>query len=230
MKPPIERILFWFRDGKGPVPDLIRKLYPLSMLWNRLINASYQGKRLKLVILYYNAEEPYKRVLEQMPHGIHSYGGHIQYQTFLDLKSFARLSIEKQTQLLWERTYEAFKDISSKTHNPELAKAAEYAFKAGLSNNLNLDFVLLEKVFPYREGELTLSLWFRFENEKSHSLLRVETSNGRAYEVPIDSAEPDSEFFFEMYRSIDFSRGKVVVKGARDVDYLPWKHTLREEW
>lgn len=46
------------------------------------------------------------------------------------------------------------------------------------------------------------------------------------FEKNIDSTKNGVEFFLEMYKAIELKDNTIIIKGRKDVDYLPLKISL----
>ncbi len=229
MKKIIDRTLFWFRDGSNQLQDLDKKYFAMGNLLNRLLCDSYQGKKIQFINIYFRTEQTYELNPNASKNHAHFYGGHLNYNAVLDLSSFNKLGETEQDEFVWKRAYEILKEASITIKNKELLKACEYAYKKGMEIGLNPDYKMVEKNIELFDQVLKASVWVNFKKDGMRSKFTLEKDNKIVFEKEIDRTENGIEFFLEMYKDIDLEDNNVIIKGRRDVEYLPLKIPIKKE-
>ncbi|TGV02131.1 hypothetical protein [Flavivirga rizhaonensis] len=229
MKRIIERTLFWFMDGDEQKSAMDNRYFSLGTLLNRLMGERYEGKRIKFINIYFNTEETYK-IHPQVPkHNTHFYGGHLNYDDVFDLNSFNKMTEIEQDQFIWKRAFEILKEASIAIKNKELLKACEYAYKKGIEINLNPDYRMVENDIVLFDQALKASVWVNFKKEGMYSKFTLEKENEIIFEQEIDKTKNGIEFFLEMYKDIELKDHDIIIKGRKDVEYLPLTIPIKKE-
>lgn len=76
--------------------------------------------------------------------------------------------------------------------------------------------------------ELRVSLWINFIIDGMYSKLTIENDDEIIFEKEIDKTKKGVEFFLEIYKTLEFDGNNVIIKGRKDVDYLPLKVPISE--
>ena len=222
MKRLIDRTLFWFEDVER-LQSLSESFFSLSTLLNRLLNETYQGQPIKFINIYFLTEETYRVHPKTQKRHVNNFGGHVSYNDVFNLDEFMNLSTSNRLQFIWKRGYEILCHVSREIGNDSLFNSSEYAYRKGLELNLNPDYKLIETNVFLGETLVNASIWINFKNEKMYSKLSLEKNGIVVFEKDIDSAKNGVEFFLEMYKSISADGDSIVIKGRKDVSYLPLK-------
>lgn len=230
MKTKIDRTLFWFNDGREDLHYLHEKFYGLAHLLNRLLNEKYDGKKLKFINFEFNTEKTYE-LFSVTPKNTPFYsGGHLKYNGVFDINEFMKLSWSEQSKFVWERAHQYFIESAQLMKNTDLAKAADYAYHKGLENNLNPDFRAVDSEIILSGKPIRASVWIVFKEDGMYSKLTLEENDNIIFEKYIDKTKNGIGFFMEMYKAISLEGENIVIKGHKDVEYLPLKIPLAEMW
>lgn len=223
----IGRTLFWFKDENEQFSSMTADFFGLATLLNRLLNEKYTGKKIKFINLYFATDKAYESYphLKDQPY---YYGGHLTYDGVFNVSDFNALSWDEKTVYLWEKAYKYIKKSAEFTKNQQLSDAIEYAYAKGIQINLNPDYRLLEINISVSEQPFKVALWINFRGDDMYSTLTIENDKDVIFEKEIDNTKSGVEFFLEMYRALEFDGRNIIIKGSRDVDYLPLKVPLPE--
>lgn len=217
----IDRILFWFKDGSEEQINLNEYFFSLATLLNRLINKYYDGRRIKFINIEFNTDKTYE-LFPILPKGTaYFYGGHLKYYGTWEANQFLLLDEDHRKYFIWDRACKWLIDSAKDIKNPELEKACEVAQIEGRSINLNPDYKLLSKDIVLWGHLINASLWMNFKNDGMYSKLSLEHNGTTIFEKHIDKVRNGVGFFLEMYNGIDVDGNSIVLKGAKDVSYLP---------
>jgi hypothetical protein len=226
----IDRTLFWFKDGAEKLDSLNNRFFCYSALLNRLLNEKYGGKKIKFINLYFYTEATYE-LFPQIEKGkVHYYGGHLSIYNVLDLIQFGKVSYSEQTKLIWGLANDSLKKASEFIKNASFQESCNYAFEKGIEINLNPDFPLIEADGLLYEEGVKATLWINFEDNRMYSNLTLEKNGLLLFRKFIDESKNSNEFFLEMYKKIEFNKNAIVIKGDRDVEYLPLKINLDKDF
>jgi hypothetical protein len=223
MKPLIERALLWFKDSNDRLFFLSEKYFGLSMLLTRLLNERYDGKKIKFININFRTEDVYNSHPDAPKHHTHYYGGHLNYDDVFDHASFTRLSSEDQKKYIWKRSFEVLQEASNSIKNRHLLNASEYAYNKGLETSLNPDYKMLEASLSMHGQLINASIWINFKEDGMYANLVLEKKGVKIFERNIDKAKNGVEFFLEMYTGLGVADNDILIKGKKDVDYLPLK-------
>lgn len=230
MKRKIDRTLFWFRDGKESLDRLSDQFFGLGTLLNRLLNEKYDGKKLKFINFHFNTKNTYE-LFSVTPKNTPFYsGGNLKYNGVFDKDQFLKLSRSEQNKFVWEHAHQYFIESAQLMKNKDLADAADYAYQKGLETNLNQDFRVVDTDIILSGQNVRASVWIIFKEDGMYSKLTLEHEDKVIFEKDIDKTVHGVEFFLEIYRAIVLEGDNIVIKGAKDVDYLPLKIPLAEMW
>lgn len=224
----IERTLFWFKDGDEQLMSINEDFFGVSTLLNRLLNEKYDGKKIKFINLDFSTNMTYELHPALPKDTSYHYGGHLRYYGVLDLAKFNLLNWSKKKHYVWERAYDYIKKSAEATKNKKLLDAVEYAYSKGIEKNLNPDFRLLDIIINISNHQFRSSLWIIFKEDGMYSKLSIENDAEVVFEREIDKTQKGVEFFLEIYKALEFDGSNIIIKGQKDVDYLPLKIPLPE--
>ena len=219
----IERSMFWFKDGDEQLVSVNEDFFGIAILLNRLLNDIYDGKRIKFINLNFFTNRTYELHSVLPKDTPYYYGGHLTYYGLFDVNQFNVLSWDKKKIYVWERACDYIKKSAEFTKNKKLLDAIEYAYSKGIEINLNPDYRLMELNITVSEQQFKIALWINFREDGMYSTLTIENDEGVIFEKEIDKTKKGIEFFLEMYKALEFDGNSIVIKGRKDVDYLPLK-------
>jgi len=219
----IERTLFWFTDASTELVEYNKKFYGLGILLNRLLNEAYDGKKIKFINLELSTDKTYELYSNVPKDEPYYYGGHLRYYGVLDRVEFDKYSEVEQANYLWEKAYNYLTKSAEFIKNKKLLVAAEYAFNKGNEVNLSTDYRVVEQVFDFNGFLFRASVWIYFKEDGMYSEFTLEKENRVLHRKIIDNTDNGIGFFLEIYKSIEFIDDSVIIKGHKDVDYLPLK-------
>jgi hypothetical protein len=162
---------------------------------------------------------------------IHYYGGmggHLRYHGNIDFKDFERIDKKQQSLYIWNEAYRYLQIASRFIKNESLFEASEYAYKNGIETELNLNYRLIETVVTLNDQLTKASVWINFEDDKMISKFTLEKNDKIIFSRDLDSTNLGIESFLEIYKKIDFEKNSFIIKGSREVDYLPMKIAIDE--
>ena len=224
----IGRTLFWFRDGSERIQHLSGQFFGLGTLLNRLLNEKYDGKKIPFINLEFYTEKTYE-LFPAVPKNTHYYsGGDLQYYGWFDKDEFMKLSWSGQSVFLWERGCQYLRESAQLMKNKDLTEAVDYAYHQGHAMELNPDFRAVDTEIVLSGQKIRASVWIVFKEERMYSKLTLEQDGTVIFEKNIDQTANGVEFFLEIYKSISLEGENMVIKGHKDVEYLPLKISLAE--
>jgi hypothetical protein len=229
MKNTINRTMFWFRNGYEDLSSLDIKFVPLGDLLNRLLSESYKGPKIKFINLYLKTEENYELHPVNPKYYTHWYNGVLLYNDVINLQTFKGLDFKMQTQFLWKRGYELLQIAAIDSKNPELLEACKYAYEKGLSMNLNPNFKLITTEVVLHNVALQAAILIKYDTPKMYSHFILEKNGEIIFEKLIDDNRVDFEIFFDFIKKIEVKNNIIILKGQRDIDYLPMKIPISED-
>lgn len=230
MKRKIDRTLFWFRDGRERLSQSTEEFFGLATLLNRLLNEKYNGKKLKFINFEFNTEKTYELSTVTPKNTPYYSGGNLLYYGLFNKDEFLKLSRSEQNKFVWEHAHQYFMESAQLMKNTALAEAADYAYHKGLETNLNQDFRVVDTNIILSEQNVRASVWIIFKEDGMYSKLTLEHEDKIIFEKDIDKTVHGVEFFLEIYRAVLLEGDNIVIKGAKDVDYLPLKIPLADMW
>jgi hypothetical protein len=219
----IERTLFWFSNGDTTLLSLNEAFFHLSVLLNRLINERYDGKKIKYLNIDFATEETYKLHAVLPKNEPYFFGGHLRFYGVFDYEQVIKLDADEQKLLLWEMACKFVKQSATKTKNDSLYEAADYAYKKGIERNLNADYRLVESEVSICGRKFLAAVWIHFKPDGMYSRFALQDGNKILLSKDIDSTKNGIEFFLYMYKRIEAIDNMIIIKGHRDVKYLPLK-------
>lgn len=222
----IERTLFWFKDGDEILSDLNERFFSLGTLLNRLLNEKYFGKRIQFINLDFSTERTYELYPKVPVNEQYFYGGHLRYFGVFDFTQFNNITNDEQYMYVWNKSYEFLSNASKAIKNDKLFEASSYAYQRGMELNLNPDYRVIEKKINFFGKQLNASVWINFKEDGMHSKFTLEKGSEVVYEKNIDNTKNGVELFLEMYKEITQDNDNIIIKGRKDVQYLPLKIPL----
>ncbi|UKN02717.1 hypothetical protein K6119_04210 [Paracrocinitomix mangrovi] len=217
----IVRLLIWFKNPDDSLYELTRLFVPVSMLMNRLLNELYSGKKIKFLNINLRTADSFEKIENASIDYVHSYGGHISIDSILPLDKFNSLSYTEQLYFVWDLAKEAILKISTDLKNNDLSDAVQKAYQKGLDQNIDLDFDLIVEEFQIGNHTFVASLKMEFDKNIVHAHYKIVSDSKSIFNQIIDSTTCDTEFFYEMFKSIVTEGNHIVLKGHEEVDYLP---------
>lgn len=224
----IERSMFWFKDGDEQLVSVNEDFFGIAILLNRLLNDIYDGKKIKFINLNFFTNSTYELHSVLPKDTPYYYGGHLTYYGLFDVNQFNVLSWNEKKIYVWEKACDYIKKSAEFTKNKKLLDAIEYAYLKGIEINLNPDYRLLELNINVAEQQFKIAIWINFREDGMYSTLTIEKDEIVIFEKEIDKTKKGVEFFLEMYKALEFDGNSIVIKGRKDVDYLPLKIALPE--
>lgn len=222
----IDRTLIWFETENGKIHELGDDFFGLSTLLNRLLNEVYEGKKIKFINIYLATEEKYEKFPAVPRNYTHYYGGHLNYYGVFDKDQFSSLNWTEQQKYIWDKAHQYLCKSAQSIKNKKLLEAADYAHAKGINNNLNPDYRMVETDINVSGQQLKASVWVNFKEDGMYSKFTLEKDKEIVFEKEIDKTKKGVEFFLEMYKGIELDNHNIVIKGRKDVDYLPLKIPL----
>lgn len=125
--------------------------------------------------------------------------------------------------------YEYLQTSAKQIKNDSLLDASEYAYKRGLEINLNPDYRVIETDGIVYGQPIKAAVWISFRKEGMLSKLTIEKAGIIIFEKQIDETVNGVEFFLEMYKKIEIDNNTIIIRGSRDVEYLPLKLTIERD-
>ena len=222
----IDRTLFWFKDGDNSLSTLNESFFALSNLLNRLLNENYTGKKIKFINIDFSSEMTYELYPVLPKNEAYYYGGHLRFYGVIKFDEFDELNRNAQSMLIWNKAYEYLQISAKSIKNDNLRQAAEYAYKKGLDLQLNPDYRLIVKNIVIQGKSIEAAIWVKFQKDAMYSIITLEYNGNTIFEKNIDKSPNGVEFFLEMYKSIDVDENNIIIKGRKEVEYLPLKISI----
>lgn len=224
----IERTMFWFNSDQD-IEFLNHKFYFLGSLLNRILNETYNGKKIKFLnIEFYNNPEQLIKAYNR-DYYLHYYGGQLTYKKVVDLNFFATLSYHDQKLFVWEKAYEMLQFASKELKNESLLLSCEHAYHKGIKIELNADYRMIEADVVLFNTTYKASLWVNFFEHEMQANFTLEDKGKIIFKKFIGNAPNGMEFFFIMFKKIEQKGNCIIIKGAKDVEYLPVKILFSEK-
>jgi len=155
------------------------------------------------------------------------YGGYLRYYGTFDREVFESLTFAEQSRYVWDKAHNYLNKAAIFLKNQKLAEAVEYAYQKGLEINLNPDYRLLETDVVLSGQKLKAAVWVNFKEDGMYSKFTLEKSGVVIFEKDIDRTKKGIEFFLEIYKAIELENNSIIIKGVKDVQYLPLKISLK---
>jgi len=211
----IGRTLFWFPNNLGNAKQLNEDFFALATMLNRLLNEKYTGKGIKFINIYFVTNESFQQ------NKLSYYNGHLNCFGIFDFKGFGEIDEQKRPFLVWEAACESLRRASEIIRNDELLDACNYAYSCGIDIHLDPDYRVVETESTINSTTFKASIWIKFKKDGMRAIATLEKDGIEVFEKEIDRTLKGIEFFLEMYKSVEIVPGGIMVKGRRDVEYLP---------
>lgn len=225
----IDRTLFWFKNGDESLLILNDYFFSLGNLLNRLLNEVYNGKKIKFININFYSNDTYHLYPVLPKNEPHFGGGHLRYNGLLDFLKFDVLGEEAQKYFIWGKSFEYLQKTARELKNDDLLEASQYAYQKGIEMKLNPDYRMVEADVMLFGQPLKAAIWLNFKEDKMYSKLTLEKNEEIIFEKHIDKTKNGIEFFLVMYKGIEVKDNVVIVKGHKDVDYLPLEILIDKE-
>lgn len=228
MKLIIERTLFRFNDGYQAINSLNDRFDFLAILLNRLLSENYNGKKIKYlnIFFYENSENLIKAYGKE--YFLHYYGGQFTYKKVMDYYYFLSLSLDEQKAFIWKQAYEMLQFAGKELKNESLLLSSEYAYNKGLELNLNADYRMIETDVILFGEKYKASLWVNFLENEMQANFTLEKDNKIIFKKIIDHVPNGNDFFMIVFKKIEQENNTIIIKGAKDIEYLPMKIVFSE--
>jgi hypothetical protein len=174
-------------------------------------------------------EETYKLHAASKKYYIHNYDGMLWYNDVFDFQAFNIMTEEEHNIFIWKRSYEVLSAVSKSIKNLHLLEASEYAYHKGIEIGLNPDYRMIQSEVILHGVSVKASVWVNFRKDGMYSKFTLEKENIVLFEKLIDSTKLGVEFFLEMYKKIEAKGSTIIIKGHKDVEYLPLKIQIDAE-
>lgn len=224
----IGRTLFWFRDRSEMLVAFNNDFFGLASLLNRLLNQSYEGKKIEFINIHFSTIKTYESHPLIPKDSPYYYGGHLKYYGVFDRKEFENFSKEKQCWFVWDKSHEYLCKSARLINNEKLLDAAENAYVKGIEINLNPDYRVVDCNVCVKGEILRASVWINFEDDGMYSKFTLERSGKIIFEKHLDGTVNGVEFFLDIYKKIAVKDKSIVIFGHKSVDYLPLKIPFSE--
>lgn len=230
MKRTIQRTMLWFKNDEFEhIHPLVNYYFGLSKLLNEELCKFYTGRKLKLVNIYYVPIAGFELPnISYKPDFMHYNVAHIRYMGIIDYQEFNSKSKEERKIYLWQTACDCLKQIGIKFNNQELAFAAEKAYHSGIEKGLCTDYEAVSNEFEYKDKFLKARVVISFGETKMYSTFELLSENQVLYSKLLDQSELGSGFFLEMYKKIEIKENILILKGHREIEYLPMKIDLND--
>uniref|UniRef100_UPI0040483AFE hypothetical protein n=1 Tax=Roseivirga sp. TaxID=1964215 RepID=UPI0040483AFE len=226
----IERILFFFFDGRDRHNELNNRFFPLALLFNRLINSQYNGPKIKFININFRSQKSFDLYPNNRPESFNLYRGHLNYDGLFDFDKFERPDKEEQISFIWTEVCDVLAKVAEEIGNNELKKALEYVKEAGIKNKFEVNYKVLEEELLVFDKPVNTSLWFDFSDAIVRSMLRLCIGQDLVWEREVHRSEIDLEFFLVMYKKILYlGEGIILIKGHYAYKGLPAKFKIEKE-
>lgn len=203
--------------------SLNEDFFSLGLLLNRLLNENYTGKKIKFINVDFSTQVTYDLHSVLPKNTAYYFGGHLRYYGILDIAEFTALNKHHQTQFIWETACEYLQASGKAIKNSDLIEAAKYAYNRGIEIGLNPDYKVVKAAVVLFGQSMQACIWINFRPDGMYSKLVLEKDGQATFEKDIDKAKNGVEFFLVMYKSIEARDNEIIIKGAKDVDYLPMR-------
>lgn len=217
----VGRTLFWFKEADGNVLALNEKFFGLGTMLNRLLNEKYNGKKLGFVNINYAAAGYYKEGSVIPVNQAYYYGGDLTFYGIIDMPAFKSLRYYDQCLYLWNSSCQYLQQSAIQIENENLFNAVGYAHQRGLELHLNQNYIIDECSFKVGERNCKAILWMKFEEDRMFAAVEAFHNEGLLLREEIASSRNGNEFFLEIFKKVEFDGAKIVVKGRKEVEYLP---------
>lgn len=225
----IIRTLFWFKEEENALQSLNNDFFSHATLFNKLLNETYQGPKMKFVNFYFYSDKVYER-FPVLPKGKPYFShGHLTFYGVLNFKEFFELSEEEKISKIWELAYQYFQESAVFIDNSELAKASKYAYEKAKALRFNTDLEVLKSELTLFGQSVTASIWIITDSEGMKANFVLVKDGRRIFEKIIVSTKKGVEMFFEMFQSIVSVGSIIIINGMKNVEGLPISINIDED-
>lgn len=215
MKHLIDRALVWFKDGDNDCLNLNDGYHPLSVLYTRLLQEVYQGKKIQFINVYFKSEKTYQLYPKSPRHHLHYYGGHLWYNDVFDFAHFNAMSEEQKKIFIWSRLHEIMAAAAKALGNTELEQASEYAYNTGMEWSLNVDYKILETEIILFEQPVMAAIWYVFKDDSTYAYLVLTRGAKELFRKELVKGAIGNPFLLVMYKRITAKGNRVTVEYVR---------------
>lgn len=224
----IERVLFWFRDGQEKLINLNDDFFGLSVLFTRLLNENYRGKKINFINVDFMTDNTYAYYPILKRESAEIFGKDLRYFGTFDNVYFSKFNKADKQLYIWDKAHNYLLEMAKISHNEELQKAVEFSYLQGLKLKLIPDYENVNLEFQYNNIIYKASIWICFADDYMYSKLIVENTGRKIFEKEIARTKIGVELFLSIYKKIILKNDFLIVQGAKDVDHLPFKMALKD--
>ena len=228
MKHLIDRALVWFKDGDDDRQDLNYKYYPLSVLYTRLLQEVYRGKRIEFINVNFKSEKTYELYPKALRHNLHFYGGHFNYNDVFDFDHFNAMSEEQKKIFIWSRVHEIMAAAAKKLGNTELEQANEYAYNTGMERSLNADYKILDTELTLFGQPVKAAIWYVFKEDGMYSYLVLTRDDKELFRKELAKGALGNPFFLVMYKRITAKEDTITIEYVNMAKTRPVKVPIEQ--
>ncbi len=217
----------WFVDEDNIVA-LDNKFTFMGILICHLLNEKYIGKKIDYLNLTFHKNDKKLKEVYGNDYYLHFYGGSLMYKKVVDLNKFLTLNFTEQKLFIWNQAFEMLKFAGKELKNESLIISSEYAYNKGLELKLIADYRMIENDLILFGENFKASLWVNFLENKMQANFTLVKNNEIIFNKIIGEAPNGMEFFLVMFKKIEQKDNTIIIKGLKDVDYLPLKIIFNE--
>lgn len=222
----IEKVFISFSDENGPINDLNKKFYGTSFLLQSLINKYLNNENFKLISIEFKTQSYFDKFPEPEKNYIHFYNGPkkvIRCYPEIDLSFFNNKTDKELIKYIWTISCEMLKKAFESTKKDSLINLIEDVYKEGNDIDLNTTYCALNNLFTINSREFNAKINYHFKDKGARVYLSIYEKNTLLWELKLDETDQNYEFFFEMFKKIEYTPDYIIIKGDKDVEYLPLK-------
>ncbi len=224
----VDRTLFWFFNESDSLQPMTQKYFGLANLLNILLNKYYSGKRIKFINLNYRTQQIYDRFPNAKVDSAHFYNGVLTFNGLFNEEEFDKFENTEKKIFLWDKACKSIEIASEKVNNNNLLDVMELVYAEGLKDGLNTNYENLKTPFSYQGNTYEASIFFEIDEYYMKSIFMVSNEGKKLFEKPIDRTLPGVEFFLEMYKKIEIDFEAIIIRGSKDIEYLPLRISFDE--
>ena len=139
----------------------------------------------------------------------------------MDYEYFLKLDFYNQKLLIWKEAYDMLQFAAAELKNESLKISSEYAYRKGLEMKLCADYRMVETDVVLFGEQYKASIWVNFKEFTMEANFELERNGEVLIRRLLETAPNGMEFFLVMFRKIEQSHNGVVIKGVKDLVYLP---------
>src|SRR5690606_3530892 len=217
MKKKIESLLIWFQTDEGRIAKFTDLFFGITLLFNRLLNETYEGKKIKFINVNLETIENYKKHPEISLNYTHYYNGHLNFYGLFEKEIFEELNFEEQSIYVWDKIFKALIECSKTIKNQALFDATMYTYSKGLENNLSTDYKVLEQYFDRGNESYSVCVLFSFKKDGIYSKLLIKKDDIFCYERDLDSTVIGNGYFLTIYKDLSIINDTLILKGKSEI-------------